>query len=299
MSERIVFTAFLKCLEDGPILFDGGMGSLLLAAGLESGAAPELWNVERPQTILQIHRDYLAAGARVITTNTFGGSPLKLAAHGLDKRCEELNFAAVGRAMAARLESGKQEAFIAGDIGPCGRFFPPLGDLDDKSLSDSVQAQVEIFAAAEVDLILIETMVDVQEAEITVRTARKLTDIPVVATMTFDRKPRGYFTIMGNTPRDAARKLADAGADIIGANCTLAPADMVELTGILVAESAVPVLIQPNAGQPELADGRIIYRVTPGEFAAEMRKIIIAGAAAVGGCCGTTPEHIHAVAESM
>lgn len=278
-------------------MFDGAMGSLLLAAGLEPGAPPEVWNVERPDILKQIHRDYLAAGARVITTNTFGGSPLKLAAYELEQRCEELDFAAVGLAMAARTEHGDADVFVAGDIGPCGAFFAPVGTLEVKTLIDSVQAQVEIFAAAEVDLILIETMVDLQEAETAVRTVRKLTDIPVVATMTFDYKPRGYFTIMGNTPADAVCKLADAGADVVGANCTLAAPEMIELARILVAESPVPVLVQPNAGQPEIIDGRTAYRVTPREFATEMQKILGTGVAAVGGCCGTTPAHIRAVAE--
>jgi len=294
-----MLTTFLKQLSAGPILFDGGMGSLLLAAGLESGAAPEVWNVDRPEVIKQIHHDYLAAGARVITTNTFGGSPLKLAAHGLDGRCEELNFAAVGLAISARTEFGEPDTFVAGDIGPCGKFFPPVGDLEVESLIDSVQAQVEIFAATEVDIILIETMVGLQEAETSVRTVRKLTDIPVVATMTFDHKPRGYFTIMGNTPGDSAKKLADAGADVVGANCTLAAPEMIELALILAAESPVPVLVQPNAGQPEIIDDRIVYRVTPDDFAADLQKILDAKVAAVGGCCGTTPEHIRAVAELL
>jgi methionine synthase I (cobalamin-dependent) len=294
-----MLTTFLKRLGEGPLLFDGGMGSLLLAAGLEPGRVPEHWNVERPQLIKQIHLDYLAAGAEVITTNTFGGSPLKLAAHGVREQCEKFNFAAISQAMAARLESGRPDTFVAGDIGPCGRFFPPVGDLERQSLIDSVQAQVEMFAAAEVDLILIETMVDLQEAETAVRTVRSLTDIPVAATMTFDRKPRGYFTIMGNAPGDAAQRLADAGADVIGANCTLAAAEMVELAQTLVAVSPVPVLVQPNAGQPELVDGDIIYRVSPAAFAEEVRNILATGVAAVGGCCGTTPEHIRAVAELM
>jgi methionine synthase I (cobalamin-dependent) len=201
--------------------------------------------------------------------------------------------------MAARNESSKPHSFVAGDIGPCGKFFPPVGDLQAKSLRESVQSQVEIFAAAEVDFILVETMVDLQEAVLAVQVARTLTDLPVAATMTFDRKPRGYFTIMGNTPADAVRQLVAAGADVVGANCTLAAPEMVELAGILVAESTVPVLIQPNAGQPEVVDGYTVYRVTPGDFAAEAQKILAAGVGAFGGCCGTTPEHIRAVANLL
>jgi len=292
-------TKFLDRLAEGPVLFDGAMGSLLLAAGLKSGTAPEVWNAERPGVIAGIHRDYLAAGAEVITTNTFGGSPLKLAAHDLAGRNEELNFAAVRQAMAVRSEFPDRTVFIAGDLGPCGKFFPPVGDLDEKSAASSFQSQVEIFAAAGVDFILIETMVDLREAEIAVRAARAITDIPVVITMTFDRKPRGYFTIMGNTPPDAVRKLADAGADVVGANCTLTAPDMIGLAEILVAESPVPVLVQPNAGQPDMVDGRAVYRVTPEEFAGDIGKILDTGPAAVGGCCGTTPAHIRAIAEYL
>jgi methionine synthase I (cobalamin-dependent) len=291
-----VIAGFLDQLARGPVLFDGAMGSLLIAAGLEPGSAPEAWNVERPEVIGKIHREYLDAGAEVITTNTFGGSPLRLSAHKLDSRCVELNFAAVGLAMAARLKSRDRRIFIAGGMGPCGKFFPPVGGLTESALADSAKTQVEVLAAAAVDLILIETMVDVHEAEIAVRTARQLTDVPVIVTMTFDKKPRGYFTIMGNTPSDAVRRLADAGADVVGANCTLAADQMVELTEMLASASPVPILIQPNAGQPEMIDGRAIYRVDPGQFASAIQRIIGAGAAAVGGCCGTTPEHIRAVA---
>jgi len=292
-------TGFLDRLTVGPVLFDGAMGSMLLTAGLELGAAPEVWNVERPEVIKKIHHDYLAAGAEVLTTNTFGGTPLKLAAHGLAERCEELNFAGVRLAMAARAEFPDRGAFIAGDIGPCGKFFSPVGDLDQKSAAASVQTQVEIFAAAGVDFFLIETMVDLREAEIAVRTARQSSDIPVVVTMTFDKKWRGYFTIMGDKPSAAVRRLSDAGADVVGANCTLAAPDMIELARILVADSPLPILIQPNAGQPEMFDGQAVYRVTPEEFAVDIKKILDTGVAAVGGCCGTTPEHIRAVAEHM
>ena len=292
-----VITGFLERLARRPVLFDGAMGSMLLAEVLPPGAAPELWNTERPEVISRIHRAYLAAGAEVVTTNTFGGTLLRLSAYGLGARCVELNFAAVQRAMAARLEFRDRQVFVAGDIGPCGKFFPPVGDLAAAALTDSVKAQVEVFAAAGVDLLLIETMVDLREAEIALRTARRLTDVPVAVTMTFDRKPRGYFTIMGHTPSEAVRRLTDAGADVVGANCTLAAEDMVELAEILVAASPVPVLVQPNAGQPEIVDGRAVYHVSPGQFAAAMKRILDLGVAAVGGCCGTTPEHIRAVAE--
>jgi len=289
----------LDRLAKGPLLFDGAMGSLLLAAGLEVGTAPEAWNLDHPEILRKIHQDYLASGAEVLTTNSFGGSPLKLTAHGLAERCEKVNFAAVSLAMGAALEQPQRRIFVAGDIGPCGQFFPPVGELDEPALVESLKEQIGIFNAAGVDFFLIETMVDFREAEISVRTARAFSDLPVIATMTFDKKKRGYFTIMGDKPGDCARRLADAGADVIGANCTLTAPEMVELAEILVDESPAPVLIQPNAGQPEIVDGQAVYRVTPGKFAADVGKILATGVAAVGGCCGTTPEHIRAVAELM
>ncbi len=292
-------TGFLQKLKKAPVLFDGAMGSLLLAAGLEAGSAPELWNVDHPDVLRKIHEQYLNAGADVLTTNSFGGTPLKLAAHGLESRADELNFAASQLAMAARTSFNERQIFVAGNIGPCGKFFPPVGDLDKESLAKAVQVQVEIFARTGVDFFLIETMVDLREAEIAVLTVRKLCDIPVVVTMTFDKKPRGFFTIMGDTPQTAVQCLADAGADVVGANCTLAAADMAGLAEILVAESTLPVLVQPNAGQPQIVDGRAEYHVIPAEFAAAIKSILQTGVAAVGGCCGTTPEHIRAVAEVM
>ncbi len=287
--------SFLAQLSRHRLVFDGAMGSLLLAAGLPPGSAPEVWNVERGEVIEEIHAKYLAAGCDVITTNTFGGSLLKLGDYGLADKTADFNIAGVQCAMTARNKTNRPDAFVAGNIGPCGKFFPPVGNLDKKDLVKSLTAQIEVFATTSVDLILIETMVDLEEALIAVLTARSLTDLPVAVTITFDKKPRGYFTIMGNTPADAAQRLADAGADLVGANCTLAPAEMVELARHLGDVSPVPVLIQPNAGQPEVVEGETIYRMTPEEFATSMHSIVFTGVAAVGGCCGTTPAHLRAL----
>ncbi len=290
---------FLERLSEDGLVFDGAMGSLLLAAGLPTGSAPEVWNVEHGERIEAIHIAYLAAGCDVLTTNTFGGSPLKLEHHGLADKTAEFNIAGVQRAMTARHAVNRPDTFVAGDIGPCGKFFPPVGNLEKEALARSVTAQIEVFATASVDLILIETMVDLQEALVAVLTARSLTDVPVVATMTFEKKPRGYFTIMGNSPADAAKQLADAGADAVGANCTLTPTEMIELARELGDVSPVPVLIQPNAGQPEVVDGQTVYRIEPHDFVASMKEIVETGIAAIGGCCGTTPDHLRAVVEMM
>ncbi|MHC5038042.1 MAG: homocysteine S-methyltransferase family protein [Planctomycetota bacterium] len=281
------------------MLFDGAMGARLLDAGLPIGTPPEVWNVDRPATVEGIHKAYLAAGAEVVTTNTFGGTPVKLAAHGIGERCRELNLAGARLAVQAKSAVPRGEVFVAGDMGPCGKFFPPVGDLDEATVAEGARIQAELFVSSGVDLLLCETLGDLREAEIAVRALREVTDIPVVATMTFDKKRRGYFTVMGDRPGDAVRQLAEAGADAVGANCTLAPEGMAGLAEVLVAESPVPVLIQPNAGNPEMVEGRAVYRISPETFGAWVFPLLEMGVAAVGGCCGTGPAHIRFLAERM
>lgn len=280
--------AFRKRLAEGGVVFDGGMGSMLIAAGLAPGHASETWNLLRPDAVLAIHRDYREAGAEVITTNTFGATPARMARHGLD--LADVNRAGVS---AARQAAG-DEAFVALSLGPTGMMLPPVGVATGKDIEREFAGQLESLDGG-FDLVLVETMFDLNEALIALRAARERTDVPVVVTMTFSRTPRGFFTFMGNPVPSAMTRLQDGGADAVGANCTVASGDMLELAPLLRAAAERPVLCQPNAGAPR-TDGEIpVYDQTPEKFAGEAARLFDLGINAVGGCCGTTPEFIRAL----
>ncbi len=283
----------LARLAAGEILVaDGAIGSLLMARGLESGACPESWNLSRPEVLQEIAGLYLQAGADIVQTNTFGGSPLKLARYGLDGKTEQINRAAVDAVQAAVGES----ALISGSCGPCGETLKPYGDAEPELVAAGFARQIQALVSGGVDLICIETMTDLAEATLALTAAQDVApDIPVMATMTFDQTPRGFFTIMGTDIPAAAAGLAAAGADVVGSNCGNGAENMVRIAAELRKHTELPVLIQANAGLPELQDGQVVYRETPGFLARKAGEMIAAGVNIVGGCCGTTPEHIAAV----
>ncbi|MBN2056098.1 homocysteine S-methyltransferase family protein, partial [bacterium] len=264
-----------------------------IAAGLTRGDAAERWNLDHAPLILDIHRSYALAGADILTTNTFGATRGHLEKHGLAGNLAEINAAAVRLAKKA----AGADRLVAGDLGPTGALLPPMGAATEQHLRDLFKEQAEILLDAGVDFYLTETHYDLREAVCAVQSARSCCDLPIGATITFNRSPRGYRTMMGDTVENCCTALAEAGADFIGANCTLEPSAMVELAGELVHHSRLPILIQPNAGQPHLRNGRTTYDVSPRVFAEEIRAILAAGVRAVGGCCGTTPEHITAMRE--
>jgi len=192
------------------VLLDGGMGSALIARGLTGGGCSELWNVERPDDVLAVHAGYLAAGSVAIQTNTFGGSAPALAGHGLASEMEALNRAGAGIARRAVEEHGAGGRIVAGNIGPSGRFLPPVGDADPAELTDAFAAQAAALADGGVDYVAIETMIDIEEALCALRGARRATDLPVTVCLTFEQRPRGFFTVMGNPLLAATHILADA-----------------------------------------------------------------------------------------
>jgi 5-methyltetrahydrofolate--homocysteine methyltransferase len=291
-------------LQAGGLVLDGGMGSMLIGEGLESGCPPEEWNRSRPDVIRKVHRAYLDAGAMVITTNTFGATPSCLGRHGLGEEAVSLNVAALELAREAIAEhgpdgSGSAEPLVAQCVGPCGSLLPPVGKATEEELADAFAAQLSAAGSAPPpDLILIETMFDLREALVALKVARECTTAPVSAALTYARKPRGFFTMMGDTPEAAAQALEAAGADMIGANCSLEGEDMVVLAGILRDSTTRPLLCQPNAGSPVVRGGRAVYEQTPDAFAEQAMQLFDAGVQAVGGCCGTTPEFIRALAAS-
>jgi 5-methyltetrahydrofolate--homocysteine methyltransferase len=273
---------------------DGGMGSLLLAAGLAPGGCPELWNDERPEVVEQIMRDYLDAGAELVETNTFGGNAERLEEFGLKDRCEELNHAAaeVGRRAVG------EEAILVGSIGPTGKLLEPLGLLAPDLARDGFARQARALVNGGVDVLCVETMTDLAEAVLAVEAAAS-TGIPVMAIMTFDATPHGPHTIMGNPAPDCARKLEAAGAAVIGTNCGTGPETMLEFVRSLRSATRLPILVQPNAGLPEIRSGEAVYPQGPTSMASFVGALVEAGAAIVGGCCGTTPEHIRAIAQEV
>jgi 5-methyltetrahydrofolate--homocysteine methyltransferase len=282
----------LERIRHGDVLLaDGAMGTLLLDAGLKPGGCPETLNLERPELLEQIARRYFDAGAEIIQTNTFGASPLKLAAYGLADRCEEMNRSGV---QAVRRALG-DKAYVCACCGPSGKLLKPYGDTDAGVIAQSFERQLRALAAAGIDAVNFETMIDLSEAEIAVKAAKTVApDLVVVATMTFQPTRRGFFTVMGNTIVETVQRLSAAGADIVGSNCGNGIELMVEVAREFQKAGAMPVSIRPNAGLPQLVAGKPAYPETPEFMAARIPDLARAGISIIGGCCGTTPEHIHA-----
>jgi 5-methyltetrahydrofolate--homocysteine methyltransferase len=275
-----------------PVLGDGAMGTELFARGLAPGECPERWNVGRGEAVAAVARAYREAGSELVETNTFGASPLKLAAYGLEARAAELNRRAVELAR----EAVGDEVLVAGSVGPCGALLEPYGEARAADVEASFAVQLEALAAAGVDAFCIETMTDLEEALLAVRAAGRVAPtVPVIATMTFDATPRGFYTLMGNGVADVARRLVEAGARVVGANCGNGIEVMVEVARAFRAATSAPLAIQANAGLPELRDGRLVYAETPGFYAERARGLVELGVAVIGGCCGTTPAHIAAL----
>ena len=286
---------FLTELGTRTLVLDGAMGTQLMAAGYRSVECPEEWNVSRPEVVSDIHRAYLRAGADIIETNTFGGNGAKLGAYHAAGRVEELNLAAARLAKAVRDEVDAG-ALVAGDISSSGKMLKPLGDTDPHELRDVFAEQAEALVKGGVDLLLIETMFDLEEARAAVLGARAVSrSLPIVATMAFKQSPRGYRTMMGVSPAQAAEALLEAGANVVGANCEITAEDMVGIVPEFRAATDAPLAVQPNAGQPRLSEGHTVYGETPERFASFMPAIVAGGAGLVGGCCGTTPAHIAAL----
>lgn len=281
----------------GSVVADGGMGTMLFSLGLEQGYTPELWNVEQPDKVLYIHSEYIKAGAQIILTNTFGGSKLRLESHGLGDQTRELNEAGAAVARQAADAAGHL-VVVAGSIGPCGQFFSPLGLLTHEQGVESFAEQVRGLVAGGVDVLWVETMSDLQEVRAAVAACQVVApDLPVVATMTFDTHGR---TMMGTTPEQAVREFADMGLIACGGNCGNGPD---EIEGVIekmhAADPDAVLVAKSNAGLPRFVDGQTTYDATPDDMAAYARRVHEKGAHIVGACCGSTPQHIEAIARVL
>lgn len=283
----------LERIAGGEILVaDGAMGTMLMERGLETGQAPESFNLTRADVLEEIAREYLAAGADIIQTNTFGGSRMKLSQYSLDEKVKEINenaTRAVRRAVGDR-------AYVSGSCGPTGAFLKPYGDIEPKQMVDVFSEQAGALIEAGVDLICIETMIDLQEVTFAIKGARRVSSsIPVLATMTFDYTPKGFFTVMGVGIEEAAKGLEIAGADVIGSNCGNGIENMILIAEEFKKYTKLPIMIQSNAGKPQLKDNKVCYPETPDFMADKARKLISLGVSIIGGCCGTTPAYIRAL----
>ncbi len=284
---------FLTLLVDTtkPVLTDGAMGTMLHGRGVPFGTCFDELNLSRPALVGEIHRAYIEAGAQIILTNTFGANPYKLATHGLADKITEINRAGVDLARRVVAASFK-DVLVAGDIGPLGVRLAPFGRVTKEQAREAFAAQIEALVEAGVDLLVIETLSDLYEMLEAVEAARALCDLPVIASMTFTRDDR---TLLGDSPAKVARRLWEAGADVVGVNCSGGPVQLVRL--VQQMKEAVPegrFWVKPNAGWPEQVAGRIMYPATPEYFGEYAWAFCQAGADMIGGCCGTTPAHIAA-----
>lgn len=287
-----------EAVRNGPVLGDGAIGTMLFRAGLQLGASAEVWNVERPEPVADVHRQYRDAGACFVTTNTFGVNPMCLARHGLSERSAELTEAG------ARLAKGiaGEELKVMGSVGPFGGFLEPYGDTTRVELEQSLRIELESLRRAGVDGVIVETMVDPVELSIAVKAAKATADWPVLATFAYQKAGGQFRTLMGTTVEQAVAAALEAGADAAGANCGtgLSLDDYLELaTQLVAAAQGAPVVLQPNAGPPIESGGSFIYAATPADLAEWAFEAIKAGVSVVGGCCGTTPAHIKAMAERI
>ena len=273
-------------------IFDGAIGTMLQNAGMKPGYCPELLNVTNPELVQKVHRAYFEAGSDIIETNTFGASKIKLAEYGLSDRMEEINRAAVQNVKIA--SGGKVK--VAGAMGPTGGFIQPLGELDFDDVYQNYLEQAKVLAAAGADYILIETCIEIQEMRAALLAAKDACNLPVICQLSFSEDGR---TVTGTDPQSAAVILSAMGADVIGANCSLGPEQLVPIVRELAENCSCPISIQPNAGMPHLVDGKTVFPMMPEDFGKWAPELVKAGATFIGGCCGTTPEHIRAIKKAL
>ncbi len=275
----------LHYIHEAVRCFDGAMGSMLFRKGISTRSCPETVDAE---IIKSIHREYVEAGAQFITTNTFGGSRIKLNNYNLGDKAVEINKR---NALLAREALPGGDYFVVGDIGPTGEFVEPFGTMTVEQFYDIFAEQVGGLLKGGVDAFIIETMSSIEEVQAAIRAAHDNSDLLVIGCMTFDKTPQGYRTLAGVDVKSAIDAMIQAGADVVGTNCTLSPADIVDLAKEFRSLTDFPIIAEPNAGQPKIVEGQTVYNIGD-DVEKHLEEIIAAGVNLVGGCCGTTPEYI-------
>ena len=282
-----------KVRKEG-LVFDGAMGSILIGKGITGGEASELWNLKHPDIIMEIHRAYYDAGSDVASANTYGASAIKLKKMGVTQSVEEVNRTGV---KIARKACGKGQ-YVAGELGSLGDMLHPMGPVSFNEAVDCFAHQAGFLEDEGVDLFLIETIFDINIALAAIKAIRSVSEKPVFCSLTFKKMKKGFFTIFGNTPKDSMKSLVNAGASVVGANCSMGSKTMIDLADEIKKEIDVPVIIMPNAGMPETTkDNAVFYPEDETFFANNIKKIKGLGVEVVGGCCGTTPEYIKKIKE--
>lgn len=278
------------------LICDGGMGTQLHALGLAPGECPELWCLKHPERVRAVYESYRAAGSQIVETNTFGGNRYKLAHFGQEASAEAINRAGVEL---ARAVAGDTQ-YVLASMGPTGAFMEPYGDETEAAFYEAFRAQALAFEAGGADAAVVETMMSIEECRVAVRAVRENTGLTCVASFTFDPQPGGgYASMMGVTPEQFARESVEAGAHIVGSNCGLGPEHMTAIIARIRQVTEVPLIAMPNAGMPVLLNGQTVFPAAPEEMARHVGRLVEAGASIIGGCCGTTPEHIRAMAAEL
>jgi len=284
------------------LLLDGAMGTELIARGIEGQKCNEYLNISSPDSITEIHRSYLAAGSDAVLTNTFGANRFVLARHGLADEVDKINAAGARLARQAAGDKG----YVLGDIGPSGDFLAPLGSLRPEELKDAFAEQASGLLAGGVDGFIIETMTALDELTIAIEAVKAVAnDLPVFASMAFEARGNDFRTMMGVAPAQALNQLVATGVDAVGFNCGSASLDdYIRLAEIFASAAGclnlnISLIAEPNAGKPQIVDGRVVYNIRPDDFAAAIERIHSAGVNIIGGCCGTGPAHISAAAKKI
>ena len=289
-------------MKQDVFLLDGAMGTQLITRGIEVGKCNDYLNIEQPDIISDVHRSYFEAGSDAVITNTFGANKYALERHGLAEEVIRINKAG---AQIARNAAG-QEKYVLGDIGPSGDFLEPLGALKAEDLKEAFIRQADALFDGGVDGVIIETMTAIEEAAVAIEAVKSIgSALPVLVSMSFDKAGEDFKTMMGVDVKAAVERIVASGVDAVGFNCgTISLEGYIELaekfvSAVRAISADMVIYAEPNAGKPELLDNRVVYKVSPEDFAAVIEKIYAAGINVVGGCCGTGPEHIRATADKL
>lgn len=286
----------IQALAERTLLCDGAMGTMLQQAGLSHGDCPEQWNLTHPDVVAGIHAAYFDAGSDIVLTNTFGATPIKLALYHLADKTEEFNRAAV---RLARKAAGS-DRYVLGDMGSCGGLLEPYGDLKPEEAEEAFLKQASALAQEDLDGIIIETMTDLEEMKLALKAARQATSLPVIVSMSYQNGAVPHRTLMGQKTTDCALALKDAGASVIGSNCGVGSAEMLEIIREIHAVCGdTPLIAQSNAGLPVVEAGKTIFPETPQDMAVRTKDFLNLGIRILGGCCGTSPEHIRALRQAL